>query len=283
MTRAACFLVIALVAFSSMPSTAAISPTWARKAVAFPSRCEITSNGNPGSSPRGALEALPAATSCRPKRIPSPDGKFTVEVRYTKAEVEKGLNFLVASFLLRGRDGAERDGAFPAGFQDIDLLWSPDSKAFFVNGGNGGGYWGFYVYVYRISDPALEPLDVTGKAQEDMLKTFPPCLANGLEKAICHDLEKQPDSNMSGIDWAGDSSAVVVMAEVPCSGGHGGIMCQVMGYTLEVPTGRIIDRLNAVEFKRRWQRSMAWRFHDPGPPEYCADKRPVPNCRNSNR
>jgi len=176
---------------------------------------------------------------------------------------------LVASFLVRAQDGTSQQGAFPAGFQNIDLLWSPDSKAFFVNGGNGGGYWGFWVYVYRVDDPELEPINLTGQAQRDMVKIFPPCKASGLDQKTCLELEKDPDINMTGLEWASDSSRVVVMAEVPCTGGMGGIMCQVMGYELNTQTGDIVRRMNATEFARDWQKSMAWKFEIPDPPEYC--------------
>lgn len=45
-------------------------------------------------------------------------------------------------------------------------------------------------------------------------------------------------------------------------------MCQVLGYEIEVPSGRILRRMQPKEFARRWQHSMAWKFNDPGPPEF---------------
>jgi hypothetical protein len=77
---------------------------------------------------------------------------------------------------------------------------------------------------------------------------------------------------MSGVDWVADSSAIVVMAEVPCSGGYGGIMCQVQGYEPEIPTGKIRERMAPRECKKLWQKSMAWNFHIPDPPEYRSEK-----------
>ena len=70
------------------------------------------------------------------------------------------------------------------------------------------------------------------------------------------------------------------MGEVPCSGGYRGIMCQVMGYELDVPTGKIVRRMNAREFGEYWRKSIAWRFHVPDPPEYCDAKnfREIPGC-----
>jgi len=58
------------------------------------------------------------------------------------------------------------------------------------------------------------------------------------------------------------------MAEVPCSSSYGGIMCQVMGYEIEVPTGRILKRIDSKHLKSDWQPSMAFDFHVPDPPEY---------------
>ena len=56
--------------------------------------------------------------------------------------------------------------------------------------------------------------------------------------------------------------------EVPCSSSYGGIMCQVQGYEVNVPTGSIAMRLTARDIKARWQSHMAWTFHIPDPPEY---------------
>ncbi len=247
----------------------ATPPTWAVKAVAFHSEC-------------GSGSGAPASwrAACKPIRIPSPDREFTVEVHYEKVEVKKGFDMLVASFSLRSRDGSVREGSFPYGFQNIDLLWSPDSKAFFVNGGNMSATAGFWVYIFRVDDPDLEPRDVTHLAQADMLKTFPPCRASELDREFCRSFEKEPEFNMSGIDWAGNSSALIVMAEVPEGGGMGGIKGQVMGYKLDAATGTIIQRISARQFKHDWQPSLAFRFHIPDPPEYCetGNPRQIPGC-----
>jgi hypothetical protein len=132
----------------------------------------------------------------------------------------------------------------------------------------------------------MNPRDVTEEAQRDMLKEFPACKAaypdaddaEGCQKAsrpdagACTKTEADPkyspEYNMTGIDWV-NASSVLVMAEIPCSALYGGIMCQVMGYELEVPTGRILKRIDAKQLKLRWQKSMAWNFRIPEPPQYC--------------
>ena len=260
-------LVSATLLFTAIPASAA-TPTWAKKATVFPIQCNpkaapIYKN----QTPRGALTSSEAPCTSFP--IASPDGKSRIQVSYRKAG--EGLDYNSAYLLVTTPDGRTRETTLPYGFQDIDLLWSPDSRAFFVNGGDGGGYWGFWVYAYLLKDPKLEPIDIAAEARLDMVKSFPPCKATYLDKKTCKRMESSPqpdDYNVSGIDWTTDS-AVVVMAEVPCAGSYGGIMCQVMGYELEVPTGNILKRMTAPDFAAKWQRSMAFKFEVPDPPEYC--------------
>jgi hypothetical protein len=225
-------------------------------------------------TPRTALSSSTAP--CKAINIPSPDSLSNIKVQYRNI----GEDFMTAYLLLKTPTEERREVELPDGFQDVDLLWAPDSKKFFVNGGNGGGYWGFWVYVYLISDPRVHGISIARDAQRDMVESFPPCKATWLDRKTCEAMEKNPEYNMSGIDWVGDASAIVVMAEVPCSGSSGGIMCQIMGYELEVPTGRVVKRMTAREFAANWQKSMAWKFQIPDPPHYC-DKpsdRTKPGC-----
>ena len=223
-------------------------PVWARKAQAFPSVCREKNEFK----------------KCKPLRIPSPDNKSVIEVLYRKAKDARQAFLRVIT-----SGGHMREAELPWSFEDIDLQWSPDSKAFFVNGGNGGGYWGFFVYVFRLDDPKLQPFEITHEARRDMLESFPPCKARGIARKTCSGIENDPQyPNMSGIDWIGSSFAIVVMAEVPCSGSFGGIMCQVKGYELEVPGGKILRRMDARHLKARWQHSMMFKLEIPDPPEY---------------
>jgi hypothetical protein len=268
----------------------ATNPTWAKKAVAFPSRCDADSNGgNENASPRTALAPAVRSAACKAIIIPSPDGRSKVEVAYKKVTIESDYPNPILQAYLRvtaPRMGTH-DAALPDGFQNIDLLWSPDSRAFFVNGGNGGGYWGFWVYVYLADDPT-KPRDLTEAAQRDMQKQFPPCKAaypNGDDPGGCKTSSRpdlttcakaeaktitkdDPEFNLAGIDWV-NASTLLVMAEVPCSSSRGGIMCQIMGYESEIPTGRILKRVDAKQLKLDWQKSMAWDFRVPEPPLYC--------------
>jgi hypothetical protein len=260
-------LFVVTVLFAGMQAAFAVQPTWAKKATAFPERC------------------LPGKTqACQPVRVPAPDGKSSVEVRYREESDGADQAYLRVTTPGRGT----REAAVPESFQYVDLLWSPDSHAFFVDGdGDGAPVSGSWVYVYLADDPA-NPRDVTENAQHDMLKEFPPCKAaygnaedpGGCKKTSRSDIDVErcreteatpkysPEYNMTGIDWI-TSSSILVMAEIPCDTLYGGIMCQVMGYELEVPTGRILKRIDAKHLKHGWQKSMGWKFRIPDPPHYC--------------
>jgi hypothetical protein len=45
-------------------------------------------------------------------------------------------------------------------------------------------------------------------------------------------------------------------------------MCQAMGYEVEVPSGKILQRMTPEEFKAKWQKSMAQRFRVPEKAQY---------------
>ncbi len=195
-------------------------------------------------------------------RIPSPDGKAVVQMQ---CHAPKGDNDPIPYLRVRVAAGAWHDIELDEGAHE--LLWSPDSKAFLINGGTSA-YAGFFVSVYLVSDAGVQKTAVTKTVQIDMVKTFPPCKAFNRDEATCHEIARDPEFNVSGLAWVNGSAAIVVMAEVPCSSSYGGIMCQVQGYQMEVPGGTISMRMTAHELKARWQRSMAWNLRIPEPAKY---------------
>lgn len=248
--------ILIVVIFVSAFATAE-RPTWAKKATGISIECS-----------KGAVR------KCGSIQIPSPDGRSRVDIAYREKD---GIDWYILRVFAPEMGIGEIKLAEM--YHPSDLLWSPDSKAFFVNGSEGG-YWGFWVKVFRVDASKLRSVDITHEAQRDMVKSFPPCKATYLDKKTCKAMEANPEYNMSGIDWAGGSSDVVVMGEVPCAGSEGGIMCQVLGYELEVPTGRILKKMNARTFAATWQKSMAWKFEVPDPPDYCdkSSDRTLPPC-----
>lgn len=261
-------LIAILGLFATAPFALAAKPSWAKKATAFAGQC------------------WPGKTQlCKPVRISSPDGKSSVEVRYRKQVLKQVLtqytipdNWILQAYLRVSTPGrGTSEAALHESFQNVDLLWSPDSQAFFVDGdGDGAPVSGFWMYVYLADNPS-NPRDITEIARRDMLKEFPASKAaypNANDAMGCKvgsrdQLGVDADSvNVTGIDWMTPSS-ILVMAEVPGDTLYGGIMGQVMGYELQVPTGRILKRIDAKHLKQEWQKSMAWNLRVPDPPRYC--------------
>jgi len=222
--------------------------------------------------PIWAKKAAPIWDSCHdqhPQRIVSPNGQVTVEVLCRAIENKDGDR----ARYLRVTDSTGRK--FEAEFVECtdicqrgeELLWSPDPNEFLINGSETA-ISGDYVAVYRLGAKGLEKLDVKEAAQRDMVSSFPPCKAFNREEPLCHEIEKNPEYNMSAIDWVPGKSAIVVRAEIPCSSEFGGIMCEILGYELEIPSGKILQRITAAELKKKWQGSMAWKMWIPDRPEY---------------
>src|SRR5271156_3730566 len=189
----ACMFAIFMSVFPRTLVAKGLRPMYAKRAVAFPAQC---------TKPRDFK-------NCKVVPIPSPDGRSSVQVSYRRENPDRENSILRAFLRVTTPGRGTRETELPAGFQDIDLLWSPDSRAFFLNGGNGGGYWGFWVYVFVVDSEKLEALGIAQIAQKDMVQLFPPCRAVNLYEKECKSVEAGPsDYNMSGIDWVVDSSAV---------------------------------------------------------------------------
>jgi hypothetical protein len=236
--RRQCFAVTLLLGLAA-PLAFAGKPNWSRHAVGFAGSCQ---------------------GDCHPLHIVAPDKKTVVEVLY-----QEGNAYLRVT----------EAGKAPREIHDVfasprnDLLWAPDSKAFFIDAGEGMTSPSF-VQVYLLDDEQLRPIDVTHLAEQDMVKSFPPCQALYLDQITCRKMEKDPEYNMTAITWVDDSESLVVLAQIPCTSNYGGISCQPMGYELEVPSGKILKRIPPAEFRKEYQKHMEGKFEVPVPPQYVA-------------
>jgi hypothetical protein len=220
-----------------LPSAAfAGKPHWVRRATGFAGDCK---------------------SGCQPVTVTAPDKKTVVEVLY-----QDGAYLRVTQ---PGQPAREIHDVFSSPHND--LLWAPDSKAFFVDAGEGMTSPSF-VQVYLLDDPQLRPVDITHLVEQDMIKSFPPCQALFLDQSTCRKIEAHPDYNMTAITWLQDSSAIVVLAQVPCTSNFGGISCQSMGYEVEVPSGKILKQLQPAEFKKQYQKFMEQKYDVPIPAQY---------------
>jgi hypothetical protein len=245
------FVIVSLLGLS-LTSAAQKSSRWAKKGTVFPSSC-------------------PPFTGCESLRILSPNGKSAIEVTY-KAGVQHvyplgDIDFREVSLRVTS-SGRFLGEIQPVGEAENEITWSPDSKAFFINGSDNS-YTENPVAFHYLDDPNLGPGYDTDAVARDMVRSFPPCKVKNPSETCGEEAANPKDFiNAVGIDWIRGSSRVVVMAEVPCSTYMGGVMCQVLGYELSMPSGKIVRRMEPKEFAQRWQRSMAWTFRIPEPAEF---------------
>lgn len=213
--------------------------------------------------PTWAKRATVLDLSCakHPSGVESPDHQSSVEVICNEHDNDD------PTYVLRVMTGGNhidlplRSGAH-------ELLWSPDSKWFFVNGGETS-YSEFFLSVYQLEASShVREISITELAQRDMVERFPPCKAENRDENDCRQTANNAEFNMSGLGWTDDSSAVLVFAEVPCSSSYGGVMCQVQGYELDATTGRILRSLTARQLKEQWSRYAAWKIKVPPAPIY---------------
>ena len=206
--------------------------------------------------------ALDLSCSSQAKTIASPDRQYMLQVICTK----HGEDDPTYALRLITPDKRRYDSPLDEGAHE--LLWAPNSSAFFVNGGTSS-YAGFFVAVYQIEpSAAMRKVMITSAAQRDMVEQFPPCKAYNRDEQTCRRITMHPEYNMSGLGWRGDSAAIYVFAEVPCSSSYGGIMCQILGYEVSVPDGEIVARLSAQQAKQRWSEYAAWDIRIPEQPRY---------------
>lgn len=223
-------MLLALPAFAGKPN-------WIRHATGFAGQCQ---------------------SSCGTVRMVAPDKSTAVEVLY-----QDGGAYL--RLTQPGKPPREIHDVFTSPHND--LLWSPDSKAFFVDAGEGMTSPSF-VQVYLLDDEQLKPIDVTHLAEQDMVETFPPCKALFLDPTTCRKIEREPDYNMTAITWVDKSSSLVVLAQVPCTSNYGGISCQSMAYEVEVPSGKILKRIAPPEFRKDYQKFLEQKYDVPEPAQY---------------
>jgi hypothetical protein len=203
--------------------------------------------------------------SCAPTapKLSSPGRHITAEVRCSSH------NGGVPAYSLRLHAGRKQvaEFALPAGATEI--VWSPDSHWFFLNGEELPDL-GVFVKLYSIDEQAgVREHDVTSLAQRDMVEAFPPCKAANHDDE-CRRIESNPQFNISALGFTPDSKIIFLFAEIPCTSEYGGIKCQIRGYEIDLASGQILQRLSAQQVQLHWQRMAMWDITVPDPPVYDA-------------
>jgi hypothetical protein len=243
MFRQSRFLFVLIVALSfAIDFVAAVGadpnrPVWSKQATSFYSVCEQHTD------------------QCRPLSMPSPDGKSAVAITYAPSATNPGT--VVVSLDVTTGGKLLRHLWLPlVGTTVNELVWSPDSKAFFINGGDKdhpyGGKALTYYAVFFLDAPELEAQRITDPVEQDMRLNFPPCKAAPALENCAEVGDANPDFAYTvAIGWSGGSSRLVVIAQLPCNGSLSGIGCQMLGYEVDVRTGKIVERLQPKQFLAR--------------------------------
>lgn len=133
-----------------------------------------------------------------------------------------------------------------------ELLWSQDSKAVAVTSSNGGVLGEWHMLLYFVDREAFHPLAISHDVRADFAQRHPPCLG---ETATCSSKKLAKDLswvNVAALHWLGDSTKLLVIAQMPCSPAYGKNQCKYEGYAVEVPTGKILAHYTKDAFVRKW-------------------------------
>lgn len=148
--------------------------------------------------------------------------------------------------LREGREGLSIFGKHTTLLQDIlalpplvEVLWAPDSRAFIVNGSDGGlvGDWKAHFYTLDDGDRPVAR-DLAGLI-EPLVRKFPQCG------------EDEPYTNLGAVAWLKEGKELLVAAEVPdhspCRN-----MGAIKGFRISVTSWKVVEQISAAELHRKW-------------------------------
>jgi hypothetical protein len=179
------------------------------------------------------------AGSNKPVIVPSPDGKSSVVATFREG---KDTHVILN---LKGSMGSLRLDLDPG--VGSELLWAPDSKAFFVTSSDAGGNGGYHLYVVD---------NFEGKLQSRELTEL-------IDRKFGHPVRCDPKGryteppNVGGIGWVSQTHHIWVAAEIVAHS-----LCDSFGtfqaYEVDPGSMTIIRTLDQLDAKREL-RSMLGR------------------------
>ncbi len=118
-----------------------------------------------------------------------------------------------------------------------ELLWSPNSDAFFITESDGGEVGTWQVSVYKIEGNHVNEIDVSNKVLNSFKKQYK-----------CTEIE---DPNIGAIKWLNGGKNILLVAEVPPHSSCNE-MGKVRGYVVEISSGRITKEFDEKALKLHW-------------------------------
>lgn len=172
-------------------------------------------------------------------RIPSPDRRSLLAVRNWNLTIVR-----------RDQHSANSPAIYFDGIAEV--AWASDSSAFFVTRSDGGWVGSWYVRVVRMNDPELRELDVTTQALSEFRQKISRCL--------------DETSNVVAVGWVEGGHKLLLVVESP---NHSSCpdMGNIHGYTVEVPSGKIVARYSKELLRSKYGRLFGSRLVDKYRPE----------------
>lgn len=169
--------------------------------------------------------------SRRELAIPSPDGKKAILVLPPRKPDSDEMH--AVSVKVNGREFKTGIGLWV----NAEVLWSPDSEAFFVTYSDGGNIGTYHVKVFYVAASGLRIVEPIPNGR----KLFVP---------LCFDREYP---NVAGIRWMGpNASRLLIAVEVPSHSS-----CASMGtfraFEISLPDGRIVNRFGQIGAKKLFE------------------------------
>jgi hypothetical protein len=185
-----------------------------------------------------ATEAIDLSYTQEIRRIemPSPDnGKIAIVEN-------EGLRVMSSGRLLAG---TEHEGVYSL----AELVWAPDSTAFFITLSDGGIVGTWETRVYLIEKEKVRRVNVTQVVASRFQKQYK-CL-------------EPEEPNIAGIKWLDGARKLLLVAEVPP---HSSCpeMGKVAGYIVAIPNGKIIQEFGKKKLKADWSQYLGPRLMSKG-------------------
>jgi hypothetical protein len=171
----------------------------------------------------------------------SPDGKLMIAVVNTELNVRRTAD---------GRSLTKE----PIGVSSLaEVLWAPDSSAFFLTESEGGWVGQWLLTIYRITHDGLMLFEPSKPAIADFRRR----VKNGSTRYPDFCPEGEP--NVPGVAWLDGSKRLLLVVEWACHSPCDD-MCRKLGYLVNPISGAILERFTEKEMKTRWKQVLGPRL-----------------------
>jgi hypothetical protein len=129
----------------------------------------------------------------------------------------------------------------------MEIVWSPDSKAFGINVSDGSnlGPWRTYIFTLAGRDtPVPLPLDAE---IENAIRALPRCDA------------KAPD-NLATVAWLLESKELLIVAETPALDSCTNKKSELVGFKIAADSGKTIERIARASLVEKWPKEIGCRL-----------------------